>query len=565
MVKNNLTNKITPCGGLPFSVVYWWVSNLMLNSEADRQFILSKISQTGAIPVDAWKVLINSATLEADASLTKSEFLEWFDCGRQPSKDRFKIIIESLKVGNWDSFKQTVEELNEALDAYKVELNEKVDEVEIQFLPKYSQTDEVAETIIQRVDQNTGGNVNFKVVTNWIDGSAMTDAKVDGGIFIKKGEIYYQRQFEGAVNLKWFGAKGNGSTNDTVAIQKAVDYCNQSGISLFIPEGIYLANAPILFNKARAITNSTKFGMTIYGEGRSTIIKYFGAGNVLFDMYSTTDVQINIKDLTIEDGTYRTNFGIRLGRLKWYSVFENVRILGFKQGIAFHQPIYRMTFNDVFIRGCEQSIVVDSGLLGVDVLTELSFNRCYFDNNGMDKDTSHMILYNVQESKFNDCIFEGNFSFGVEINGQSENIIFNSCRFEETEINTGLNSGHILAIGNTVRNVVFRMCEIAYNQKGVNGTKNYSLIYVGNEVVFEHCQFIDVGDQNPSNVFGATPETARVQVVGGYTGIGDYYKVNIPNRYKNTRVGNSYIWENGGLLLKKINGFPTTDTDGVEL
>lgn len=101
MQKNSITNKITPCCGLPFSVIYWWVSNLTLNSEADREFIISKISQGGIISIDAWKVLINSGTLEADASLTKAEFLDWFDCERQLSCEQLKIIIEGYKMGSW--------------------------------------------------------------------------------------------------------------------------------------------------------------------------------------------------------------------------------------------------------------------------------------------------------------------------------------------------------------------------------------------------------------------------------------------------------------------------------
>ena len=101
MQKNSITNKITPCCGLPFSVVYWWVSNLTLNSEADRQFILSKISQSGTIAIDGWKVLINSGTLETDASLTKAEFLAWFNCGKQPNCEQLKLIIEGYKMGSW--------------------------------------------------------------------------------------------------------------------------------------------------------------------------------------------------------------------------------------------------------------------------------------------------------------------------------------------------------------------------------------------------------------------------------------------------------------------------------
>ena len=101
MQKNIITNKITPCCGLPFSVIHWWVSNLTLNSESDRQFILSKISQGGVLSIDAWKVLINSGTLEADASLTKVEFLAWFNCEKQPSCEQLKLIIEGYKMGSW--------------------------------------------------------------------------------------------------------------------------------------------------------------------------------------------------------------------------------------------------------------------------------------------------------------------------------------------------------------------------------------------------------------------------------------------------------------------------------
>lgn len=101
MQKNIITNKITPCCGLPFSVIYWWVTNLTLNSEADRQYIISKLSQNGILSIDAWKVLINSGTLEADASLTKAEFLAWFDCGNQPTCEQLKLIIEGYKMGSW--------------------------------------------------------------------------------------------------------------------------------------------------------------------------------------------------------------------------------------------------------------------------------------------------------------------------------------------------------------------------------------------------------------------------------------------------------------------------------
>ena len=95
------TNLLEVCCGLPFSVVYWWITNLTLNSEADRQYLLTQISQSGVLSIDGWKVLVNSGTLEADASLTKPEFLAWFNCEKQPSCEQLKLIIEGYKLGSW--------------------------------------------------------------------------------------------------------------------------------------------------------------------------------------------------------------------------------------------------------------------------------------------------------------------------------------------------------------------------------------------------------------------------------------------------------------------------------
>src|SRR5690606_3703503 len=57
--------------------------------------------QNGTISIDGWRVLAQSATLETDASFTRAELISWFDCGRQPSCEQLKVIIEGIKLGNW--------------------------------------------------------------------------------------------------------------------------------------------------------------------------------------------------------------------------------------------------------------------------------------------------------------------------------------------------------------------------------------------------------------------------------------------------------------------------------
>lgn len=48
-------------------------------------------------------------------------------------------------------------------------------------------------------------------------------------------DYVYELQFDGAVNVKWFGAKGDGVTDDTIAIQNTIDNFN----SIYIPTGTY--------------------------------------------------------------------------------------------------------------------------------------------------------------------------------------------------------------------------------------------------------------------------------------------------------------------------------------
>ena len=108
---------------------------------------------------------------------------------------------------------------------------------------------EIASDILFKVDKNTGENVNYREVTTWYNGTPMTDAKVDGIIYKKIGNKYYQKQYEGAINVKWFGAKGDGVTDDTIAIQKSIDSVAESGGTVIIPKGNYKRSILRITNK----------------------------------------------------------------------------------------------------------------------------------------------------------------------------------------------------------------------------------------------------------------------------------------------------------------------------
>jgi hypothetical protein len=80
------------------------------------------------------------------------------------------------------------------------------------------------------LDQYTGEEMTLSKVTG--------TPSADNIIYFKLGAEYFKRNFEGFYIVKWFGAKGDGTADDTTAIQNAFNSI-PSGNTLFFPSGIY--------------------------------------------------------------------------------------------------------------------------------------------------------------------------------------------------------------------------------------------------------------------------------------------------------------------------------------
>lgn len=75
-------------------------------------------------------------------------------------------------------------------------------------------------------------------------------------------------EFSSVVNVRDFGALGNGITDDTVAIQAAIDSLPATGGSVFFPTGTYMVSTIRGDGSAGGKTN-----VSLYGEGSSSHIK----------------------------------------------------------------------------------------------------------------------------------------------------------------------------------------------------------------------------------------------------------------------------------------------------
>lgn len=106
----------------------------------------------------------------------------------------------------------------------------------------------VNDTLIELLDSYTGEYVTFSKVAKYTDGSNMNDAKCDGVIYRKLGNEYFKRNFTGPVNVKWFGAKCDGVTDDTTAVTKANYSCKMYNQILYFPAFCLVYNVRLSCN-----------------------------------------------------------------------------------------------------------------------------------------------------------------------------------------------------------------------------------------------------------------------------------------------------------------------------
>lgn len=204
------------------------------------------------------------------------------------------------------------------------------------------------------------------------------------------------------VNVKDFGAVGNGVADDTAAIQAAITKASGTygvGINggiVYFPTGVYSISSLTLTIDNQAIT--------LLGEGsnyssnvtKATILKARDAGdNFLIKIYRTTNIIIS--DLTLDLNNLKTK-GIDLthaagtGAIIDYCQYNNLEFYNVKTGGSFVES--------------EGNAV----LLGGEVAVH-KFNNCVFQLNGIGGNyigrSVHISNYNAWDWTFINCYFSG--------------------------------------------------------------------------------------------------------------------------------------------------------------
>jgi hypothetical protein len=158
--------------------------------------------------------------------------------------------------------------------------------------------------------------------------SALT-AAADGGTTFKADDATagsWLRQFSGPVNVRWFGAVGDGFANDATAVQSAIN-CLESigGGVLRVPAGTYLISSEI------SCLYASNPVITIAGDSRGASIFQTASNIVVFRIRES----VRFSDLTVrQTGAAKTGtaFSTTTTQQIQRSSFQRVTVQGFKYG-----------------------------------------------------------------------------------------------------------------------------------------------------------------------------------------------------------------------------------------
>ena len=284
------------------------------------------------------------------------------------------------------------------------------------------------------------------------------------------------RQFEGSVNVLWWGADKTGATDSSTAIQNAHNYSVANHfLSVYFPPGSYLTNTTIDWSPyvqgftdgdVYWTTSSTTNTMMIYISSRwgnstnagFTIPAVF-SGKFHFKLTATNTA---IACLYVGDAVSGSGYGAT------NITFSHLQIDNFEYGVQYGNTAYMV-----------------------------NFNHCYFMDNVFHIYTASSLTDTGERMSFTDCTFTGAVSNVLSLNSSLE-LRFDNCSLD---YNAGIGSNYAAS------QLYFSDCHIEWNEA------NTLLVDTGSSsttvIVLEGCLFNFAGN--------ASPADPLVAVIGPYT------------------------------------------------
>lgn len=270
-----------------------------------------------------------------------------------------------------------------------------------------------------------GGGGNY-----WYDPTDVTSADNGGTIIVATDGGRWKLEPQFMVTLRTFGAKGDGTTNDTAAIQNAFTWA-AAGYTLRGSAGLYIINS--------GISVTLNNGTAINAGGRRFQFIGDGPGNTCFQYAGSAS-----PTLFTFNGNYFDRLvlqGFRVQHTDQASVTSNgigIKIISAVNAVLRDVNVFRMT----------------TGISCTDI-NACKFDNCVFNYNSTGFVAQYGSVSYPNAIMFSNCYFNSNYQNGCVIqNGVT--VTIDSCTFEANGLD---NSG----------NVQSGATGLAFSNNGVNG------------------------------------------------------------------------------------------------
>jgi hypothetical protein len=256
-----------------------------------------------------------------------------------------------------------------------------------------------------------------------------------------------------ARGVKAFGAKGDGKTDDTAAIQAAIVATPRGGTLVF-PAGRYRVNAPLLINRPITLRGEGTdayyqgfFGDPTYASPNDidtgSIIESTAADGDILTHTPTNWATLRVIDLHIKgfgDAT-RSLVGLRIGSptMGGFTTLRGLRVSNCRVGITLTN-IQDSTVDDTWLYGCDTGLALGPGVTantltnfnasgcGDSIVTEGS--KCVFLGGAIQGSKRTGVVVRGEENSFRDLYFESRDSvYAVDVERRGDCTVLDSPHF----------------------------------------------------------------------------------------------------------------------------------------
>lgn len=188
------------------------------------------------------------------------------------------------------------------------------------------------------------------------DSTDTTSADNLGTVLVTAGTKRYKRVIVKYINIKWFGAVGNGVIDDTVAIQSTITYHQSTQLEIYAPSGTYKITSTLL--KSQTID-----GLNMRGDRQGTIFNYstMAANGICLNIVggSGTNCQAEVTGITFigNSTSVAIQFNGQCNQRVTYCTFKTNKVAGLFHNLTTGSFSEHCTFAECDFRNDCQTVL----------------------------------------------------------------------------------------------------------------------------------------------------------------------------------------------------------------